>query len=138
MDDNIKLEIKLPKIPDIELVVIEGLERMGQHMGISPDKIGEASIIITEAIINGFEHSGPDNPFVTVSFDMSKEKLVIMVSDTGTGFNPDEVPEPEINSKVFSENKRGWGLHLMKSMSDDLTIESGDKGTRISIIKHLT
>ncbi|MDZ7763861.1 MAG: hypothetical protein U5K00_05475 [Melioribacteraceae bacterium] len=62
MDKNIKLEIKLPKVADIELVALEGLERMGGHLGISDDKIGEARILVTEAVINGLEHSGEGEP----------------------------------------------------------------------------
>ena len=138
MDHNLNLEMKLPKVPEIELVAIEGLERMGKYLGISEDKIGEARLVVTEAIINALEHTGDVNPDVKVEFEMTKEKLMILVTDSGKGFNPDEVEEPDIKKKIEGQNKRGWGLKLMKSMSDDLIIESKPTGTKISIIKNLS
>jgi len=136
-DKNINLEIKLPKVPDIELVALEGLDKMGRHLGISDEKIGEARILVTEAVINGLEHAGDDNPYINVQFTMTTTKLVILVTDYGKGFNPEEVKDPQISEKIGSANKRGWGIKLMKSMSDDFIIESGPNGTKITIIKNL-
>jgi serine/threonine-protein kinase RsbW len=137
MNKNIKLEIKLPNIPDIELLALEGLQLMGRYLGISEDKIGEAKIIVTEAVINGLEHTGQEFPEVDVQFTMTKEKLIILVTDFGKGFEPDNIKEPDIQEKVSSTNKRGWGLKLMKSMSDDFIIETGINGTKITLIKNL-
>ena len=137
MNENISLEIKLPKVPNIELVALEGLQLMGSFLGISEDKIGEAKIIVTEAIINGLEHTGDDNPSVNVEFTMTKAKLIILVTDYGKGFVPESVEDPQIQEKLMSNNKRGWGLKLMKSMSDDFLIETGINGTKITLIKNL-
>lgn len=136
MAENIKLKMTLPKIPDIELVAIEGLARMAKHMGI-PEKIGEANILVNEAVINAFEHSGQKNPIVRVEFTLTQEKLTIFVRDYGKGFEPESIEEPDIHKKMGTDHKRGWGLKLMKSMSDDFEIESNEHGTKITIIKNL-
>jgi anti-sigma regulatory factor (Ser/Thr protein kinase) len=138
MNKKIELKISLPKIPDIELVAIEGLDRLATYLGIPEDKIGEAKVLATEAIINAMEHAGGEYRPVEVEFTVTKEKLIIFVRDYGEGFQPETVEEPVIEDKLGTSNKRGWGLKLMKSMSDDIVIESDKEGTRITLIKNLT
>lgn len=135
MNDTVTLKIELPKIPDIELVALEGLERLAHYMQIADEKIGEARVLVTEAIINALEHTGAQNPIVQVEFTMSKDELTIFVRDYGTGFEPENVATPDIKQKLTSDHKRGWGLHLMKSMSDDFRVESNPTGTKITLIK---
>jgi serine/threonine-protein kinase RsbW len=134
----VSLKISLPKIRDIELVAIEGLDRLAHHLGIADEKIGEAKVLVTEAIINALEHSGEENPSVEVEFTMTKQELIILVRDYGKGFEPSSVENPDIRDKMGTKDKRGWGLKLMKTMSDDFRIESNDKGTKITIKKLLS
>jgi anti-sigma regulatory factor (Ser/Thr protein kinase) len=138
MKEGVALKITLPKIPDIELVAIEGLERLAHHLGIAEEKIGEARILVTEAIINALEHSGEATPSVRVEFTMTTEELAIFVRDYGKGFDPESVDDPDIVAKLATKGKkRGWGLNVMKSMSDDFRIESNKNGTKITIKKLL-
>jgi anti-sigma regulatory factor (Ser/Thr protein kinase) len=138
MKEGVSLKITLPKIPDIELVAIEGLERLAHHLGIAEEKIGEARILVTEAIINALEHSGESAPSVRVEFTMTTEELAIFVRDYGKGFDPESVEDPDILTKLGTKGKkRGWGLNVMRSMSDDFQIESNKNGTKITIKKLL-
>jgi len=137
MREPMILKIELPKIPDIELVALEGLERLARHLDIAEEKIGEARILVTEAIINGLEHGGEDNPRVDVVFTMTPEELIVDVRDFGKGFSPSVVEDPDIEKKLGTKHKRGWGLKVMKSMSDDFRIESNNGGTKITITKFL-
>lgn len=138
MKDGVSLKISLPRIPDIELVAVEGLDRLAHHLGIAEEKIGEARVLVTEAIINALEHSGEENPTVKVEFTMTRKDLIILVRDYGKGFEPSSIEEPDIQAKLQTKNKRGWGLKLMKTMSDDFRIESNSRGTRITIKKLLS
>ncbi len=137
MDKRIKLEIKLPLVKDIELVAIEGLELMGRHFQISDEKIGEARILVTEGVINAIEHSENKSPFVDVHFIMNIDALIIIITDYGKGFDPAIIENPEIGKKINSDYKRGWGLKLMKEMSDNFQIDSNEDGTKITITKNL-
>jgi len=110
---------------------------MAKYMGIPDDKIGEAHVLVTEAVINAFEHSGQKRPIVRVEFTMNLEKLIIFVRDYGKGFQPENVEKPDIMKKMGTSHKRGWGLKLMESMSDNFEIESDEHGTKITITKHL-
>jgi serine/threonine-protein kinase RsbW len=138
MSDAVTLKMTLPRIPDIELVAMEGLDRLARHMGIADEKIGEAKILVTEAVVNALEHAGEENPVVKVEFSLTTKKLVIFVRDYGKGFEPSSVEDPDIEKKLVSKNKRGWGLKLMKSLSDGFQIESGSRGTKITITKLLS
>lgn len=137
MAADITLKIALPKIPDIELVALEGLERLAHYLGVSEEKIGEAKILVTEAVINALEHAGGTKPIVRVEFAITREQLTILVRDYGAGFDPTTIVDPKIQEKMGTSHKRGWGMKLMKTLSDGFQIESGRGGTKITLTKKL-
>ena len=138
MNETTVMKMSLPGIPEIELVALEGLERLARHLGIAEDKIGEARIIVTEAIINAFEHAGPENTGVRVEFSMTPDELTVFVRDSGKGFDPAAIVERPAVTAGGMPSKRGWGMKLMRSLSDGFSIRSGKRGTTITITKRLS
>jgi anti-sigma regulatory factor (Ser/Thr protein kinase) len=135
----VRLKMTLPRIPDIEVVAQDGLERLAAHMGVASDKIGEAKILVTEAVINALEHSGAENPNVRVEFALTRKQLTILVRDYGSGMDVSTIKETNLQSKLGKgKNKRGWGFTLMKTLSDGFAVESGKRGTKITLTKLLT
>jgi len=68
-------------------VAIEGLQRLAHHLGISEEKIGEAKILVTEAILNALEHAGEKNLTVRVEFTMTTKEIIIFVQDLEKGLS---------------------------------------------------
>ncbi|MGE5679298.1 MAG: ATP-binding protein [Bacillota bacterium] len=137
MKKSLKLTLVLPKIPDIELLAMRALEQLAEYYEIPEEKIGEARIILTEAIINAFEHSGSLREEIRVVLKAQRDKIEFTVKDYGHGFDPGMVEDPEISAKLNSSHKRGWGLKLMRSMADELSINSTARGTAITIVKRM-
>jgi len=138
MSYPVKLGLKLPYIPNIERVAHHALKEMGDFKSIREDKIDQASILVSEAINNALEHSNCSNTdTLEVNIELSKKKLVIYIKDYGSGFNIEDVEKPDIKKKMKSKHKRGWGLELMRSLSDNFEIESGDTGTKITMYLNL-
>lgn len=137
MDEAIKLSMTIPPIPTIELVAVAGMELMARQLGIDNDKIGEARVLISEAIINAMEYATVDHPAVDVEFTMTSSELIIFIRDYGNGFDPNDIEEPLITKKLHAKRKRGWGLKLMEKLSDGFKVESNAEGTKITMIKKL-
>ena len=50
-----------------------------------------------------------------IHFIIEGDTLVITVTDQGKGFDKSKVEIPNIENKIASEHKRGWGLNLFKN-----------------------
>lgn len=130
-----KIELKLPILPDMELIATNTAEIVSKHMGLSEDQSAEVGMALIEACINAFEHSLSNNN-VFIHFIIDDESLVIKVMDQGIGFDKSKVEIPKIENKINTdERKRGWGLQLMRELMDSVEFESSPNGTTVTMIK---
>ncbi len=129
------VDLVIPMIPEMELTASTTAEAVGNFMRLNADQIDEIKIALIEACINSFEHSQSKNRRVNINFEISSEQLTIQISDEGQGFDLDQV-RTEIKDRRDKNEKRGWGLKIMQELMDEVRVESGDKGTTITMVKY--
>jgi anti-sigma regulatory factor (Ser/Thr protein kinase) len=129
------VELKLPILKNMELVATQTSEVIAKHMNLSEEKSGEISMALIEACINAFEHSESKSE-VYIHFLIDDNNLTIKVIDKGKGFDESKVKIPKIESKINTdERKRGWGLMLIKELTDSVDFESDHTGTTLTMTK---
>ena len=131
------VELKLPIIPNMELIATQTAEVIARHMNLDDEQSGEISMALIEACINAFEHSKSDNN-VFIHFLIEEDSLVVKVIDQGIGFDKTKVEIPKIENKIGKEErKRGWGLQLIQELMDSVEFESNSDGTTVTMKKNI-
>jgi len=131
------VELKLPIIPNMELIATQTAEVIARHMNLNEEQSGEISMALIEACINAFEHSKSDNN-VFIHFLIEEDSLVVKVIDQGIGFDKTKVEIPKIENKIGKEErKRGWGLQLIQELMDSVEFESNSDGTTVTMKKNI-
>ena len=130
-----KVELTIPIIPDMELAATKTAEVVAKHMGLKEDQAAEISMALIEATINAFEHSESKSANVEIHFVIQGDTLEIKVTDHGKGFDKSKVAIPNIEEKIASDYKRGWGLQLIQELMDSVEFESTVDGTTVTMTK---
>ena len=58
------------------------------------------------------------------------------MTDSGKGFDKSKVDIPNIEEKISSEYKRGWGLKLIEELMDKVKFDSSEEGTTVTMTKN--
>ncbi|MEB3198512.1 MAG: ATP-binding protein [Candidatus Sericytochromatia bacterium] len=135
-DSPREVSLKIPIVPDMEVAATHTAEAVLRFMAFTSDQIDEVKHALIEACINAFEHSTSQDGHVYIRFVLEADEVRVVIQDHGRGFQPNAVPHPDLQQKLSgTENKRGWGLMLMQALMDEVAIESGPEGTRITMTK---
>ncbi|WP_010248094.1 ATP-binding protein [Acetivibrio cellulolyticus] len=88
-----------------------------------------------ELLINSLEH-GYNRNAGTVSFYMKRhpDKITLEMTDEGSGFDTSLLKSENLGTDLNSIKGRGWGLMIIKRLSDSMEITPNTpKGTKINI-----
>ena len=112
--------LKLNSHPSNIAQVEPFVEKLALQLNLNPDLYGNILISLTEAVNNAIIHGncGDESKTVEIQLKKQKDKLAILVSDQGCGFNPDTVPDPTASENLLRVG--GRGVFLMQQLADHI------------------
>ncbi|MBK8147711.1 MAG: ATP-binding protein [Acidobacteria bacterium] len=123
-------EMVVPMGEDTEIIAAQTIEEIARRHHFAPKAINQIKTALVEACINASEHSHSPDRKIYQRFFVEEDRITITVSNRGMRLKDKQ--SREINP---TEGRRGWGLKLMRSLMDEVTIEQTDDGTRITMVK---
>jgi serine/threonine-protein kinase RsbW len=112
-------------------IVENAIDEATMAIGISQDNYGKILVSAMEAVNNAILHGNKSDPekIVDIEITYEKKQLKIKVSDEGSGFKPEAVPDPTIPENIEALN--GRGIYLMLHLADK--IKYNEKGNEVTI-----
>lgn len=100
-------------------------------IGISQDNYGKILVSAMEAVNNAILHGNHSNPkkIVDIEIIYKSNELQITVTDEGSGFRPETVPDPTTPENIEALN--GRGIYLMSHLADK--IKYNEKGNSVTM-----
>jgi len=111
------------------------VEKIFEKHQLSPAIYGNILISLTEAVTNAIKHgnASDESKCVCLKCNVSQSQIAFEISDEGTGFDFDSLPDPTAPENLLQIG--GRGVFLMRQLSDDVTFR--DDGSTVEICFHL-
>ncbi len=93
-------------------------------------------LALEEALSNAIKHGNRLDPdkTVTVRFAVEPEKVQLIITDQGQGFDPAAVPDPTTDDHL--EDPSGRGITLMRAYMDEVIYNSC--GNEVRMVKRIS
>jgi serine/threonine-protein kinase RsbW len=125
---RIQIGSSISNLPVVEQTVDEVMT----ELKISKENYGKILVSTLEAVNNAIMHGNKYSPDKSVDVEISfkGQKLKIKVTDQGSGFIPEEVPDPTLPGNIESLN--GRGIYLMSKLADE--VRYSKRGNSVTMI----
>jgi serine/threonine-protein kinase RsbW len=137
--DQDKLLVKLDELIPSDTRHIEGVVskvlQLLEENGCCHD-LGNVQLALQEALINAVLHGNRSDAEKYVRVCVAIEEgcgILIIVKDSGSGFDPSKLPDPTMGENIYRE--RGRGVYLIQQLMDEVQFKFGD-GTALIMRRH--
>ncbi|ARJ51962.1 anti-sigma B factor RsbW [Staphylococcus lutrae] len=143
MQSNDFIEMRVPASAEYVSLIRLTLSGVFTRVGAHYDDIEDAKIAVSEAVTNAVKHAykgKKEKGYIHVCFEVSSNRIKIVVSDQGDSFNYQETKQNlgpyQDNENIDFLREGGLGLFLIESLMDEVTVDK-EAGVTISMIKYI-
>ena len=110
-----------------------------KQLGVAPGHTSGIQLAVDEACTNIIKYAyAEQKDLITLTLEIVDEELIITVTDRGQPFDPESVPQPDLEADLEERSIGGLGMYLMRKLMDDVSYSfSAREGNKLTMRKHL-
>ncbi|HTX79376.1 MAG TPA: ATP-binding protein [Longilinea sp.] len=114
------------------------IRQAAQEAQLSDFATYEVETAIDEACSNIIEHAygGEDRGTIECTYEVSDDRLTIVLRDHGKPFDPSKVPTPDLKSPLGNRKTHGLGLYIMRQWMDKVEFDKTKDTNILTMIKY--
>ncbi|MEW6617956.1 MAG: response regulator [bacterium] len=133
---NFKTTAKLENLP----LMSNFINQATQKFGLDKDTGFDIQVAVEEACENIVEHSYPKGSegSIEINCEYKDNNFIVKIKDYGQSFDPNTIPEPNLEAKLEDRTTGGLGIYFMKRLMDEINYYFDPKeGNELIMVKRL-
>ena len=108
-----------------------------REQGWPPDIEFQVDLVLEELVLNVVNHgSRGGEGEINIELVSDPEAVIIQIIDDGRPFDPlTDAPEPDTESGIEDRAVGGLGIHLVRTMMDDVTYRREENKNHMRLVK---
>lgn len=110
------------------------LQKINRSAHLDEIQFNKVLISMTEAVNNAIFHGNKSDPqkHVYLACELTKERMILKVRDSGAGFDPHKIANPLDESNLLRES--GRGIFLMRTLMDKVQYHFSEDGSEVEMV----
>ena len=131
-----KLSLKIQTEPSELNHIFAAVEDLGEKEGWSPDLVFRVNLALEELGLNIMNYGHDEGTHeIEINLTSEADALTIEIKDDGKPFDPlRDAPEPDLDSPVGVRNPGGLGVHLVRTMMDELSYRREQGKNHVTLV----